>query len=103
MVDREIKSIADKYLDFVTAGKYKIVKAYIFGSYARGNFNADSDIDIAIIFDKIADRFDMRVDLMKIGRKVDLRIEPHPFGKADIKENNPFLLEVMNKGIQIYG
>lgn len=28
--------------------KYKVDRAYIFGSYARGDFNENSDIDIII-------------------------------------------------------
>ena len=40
----EIKAITKPVFE-----KYKIKKAYIFGSYARGEAKEDSDIDIMII------------------------------------------------------
>lgn len=40
----EIKSISKSIFE-----KYKIKKAYIFGSYARGEAKPDSDIDIMIV------------------------------------------------------
>lgn len=40
----EIKVIAKSIFE-----KYKIKKAYLFGSYARGEAKADSDIDIMIV------------------------------------------------------
>lgn len=40
----EIKSITKSIFE-----KYKIKKAYLFGSYARGEAKADSDIDIMIV------------------------------------------------------
>lgn len=33
----------------VLQGKYKVKQAYMFGAFARGNYNVDSDIDVAIV------------------------------------------------------
>ncbi len=43
----EIKSITKSIFE-----KYKVKKAYLFGSYAREEANVDSDIDIMIIKEK---------------------------------------------------
>ncbi len=46
--------IVKKYIDFLKDNKFNIQKAYIFGSYAKGNFNEDSDIDLAIVMNNFS-------------------------------------------------
>ena len=58
-------------------------KAYVFGSYAKGSAGTDSDIDIAVVFDRVADSFDLQVQLMKIPSQYDSRVESHIFRTAD--------------------
>jgi len=101
MADTTITEIVKRYIDILGISKYKIINAYLFGSYAKGTFNEDSDIDVALVFDKMEDRFDTRVELMKLVRKIDLRIEPHPFEKSDVELHNPFLEEIIRTGIRI--
>ena len=67
----------------------------MFGSYVRGTFNEDSDIDIAVVLDDYDDSQDMLLELMKLRRKVDSRIEPHPFRVTDFKSNNPIVYEIL--------
>ena len=59
--------------------KYNIKQALLFGSFAKGNYHEDSDIDIAIVIKNVSDIIDTQIELMKLRRKIDLRIEPHPF------------------------
>ena len=56
--------------------RYRAEIKGIFGSYARGDFHADSDLDLLVDFDEGADLFDL-VGLQqfleeKLGCKVDL-------------------------------
>ena len=56
--------------------KYRAEIKGIFGSYARGDFHADSDLDLLVDFDEGANLFDL-VGLQqfleeKLGCKVDL-------------------------------
>jgi len=81
--------------------QFSVQKAYIFGSYANGRFHQDSDIDLAIVLNDVANSFTMQVQLMKLSRKFDSRIEPHPFDTADFNPSNPFAHEILAKGIQI--
>ena len=58
---------------------------YLYGSVVKGANTEGSDINIAVIGDDftddpIADTF----KLMKIRRKIDNRIEPHPFKSSEI-------------------
>lgn len=100
-IDKNISIIANKYID-VLKNKMNIKEVYLFGSYAVGKQNNDSDIDIAVISDDFSGNVisDMH-SLMKLRRNVDLRIEPHPFLSADFNNSNPFANEIMNSGIKI--
>lgn len=92
--------IAQRFLDLV-AEKYAVEKAYLFGSFAKGTQHSDSDVDIAIVLDSSSDIIDIQIDLMKIRRKIDLCIEPHPILLADFHKNEPLANEIINYGIEI--
>jgi len=93
--------IVKKYIKFLKENKYNIQKAYIFGSFATEKFNEDRDIDLAIIFKNLENGFTTQIDLMKLRRKFDTRIEPHPFDEVDFTISNPFAKEILQTGIQI--
>lgn len=90
------------YLDFLKKNNYDILTAYLFGSYAKGNFNEDNDIDLAVVMKNLSSSFLMQVELMKISRKFDTRIEPHPFDERDFDSSNPFANEILKHGIKIF-
>lgn len=90
-----IKLIREKYSDIETA--------YLFGSFAKGKSNQDSDIDLALIFKNLDDskRFDIQVQLMILASQIDTRIEPHPISHDDFYSGNPFVVEIKKTGIEI--
>lgn len=94
--------IARKYAAFIKESEKGVKKVYLFGSYAKGAFDEDSDIDVAIVFDALANTFDMQVELMKLRRKFDTRIEPHPFREEDFNISNPFANEILTKGYELH-
>lgn len=96
--------IVNKYVSFLMREKnLKIYQVYLFGSYAKNNQVADSDIDVAIIFDSLQDRLEMQLQLMKWRRDFDLSLEPHPFDKHDFNINSPFAYEILTTGLKIVG
>jgi len=66
-----------------------------FKSHAHGKPKPVSDIDLAIVFENFVDRFDLQVALMKLGCKIDTRIEPHPFRLAEFNASSPLAFEVL--------
>lgn len=100
MVKNEILNIARKYATAVY-DKYSPLQMVLFGSCAKGKNTEHSDIDIAVIFQDYPDFFDMQMNLMRIRRNIDLRIEPHPFKLEDYNHNNPFAHEVLQHGIEL--
>ena len=101
MVERQAPEAAVKYAAYLKKTKPGIKKIYIFGSHAKGSYHQDSDIDIAVIFDVLPDSFDMQVELMKMRRKFDTRIEPHPFSEFEFTPSNPLAFEILRSGFEI--
>ena len=79
------------------------VKALIlYGSYARGNFNAYSDIDVCIISDKLLKSKDYyETYLWKKVLEVDPRIEPVGYHPRDFKDIDPLVNEIKKEGMVI--
>jgi predicted nucleotidyltransferase len=101
MVKRHAPEAAVKYAAFLRKTKPGIKKIYLFGSHAKGNIHQDSDIDIAVVFHDLSDSFDMQVELMKLRRSFDTRIEPHPFSAAEFNKSNPLAFEILKNGFEI--
>ena len=100
-IDREIMESINKYIEKISK-YYKIEAIILFGSYAKGTQNEDSDIDIAIISSDFKDIFDDMADLIGYTWKIDTRIEPHPISKEDYdKIATPFVQEVIDTGIKV--
>lgn len=93
--------VAKRYVNFLKKNNPNIKKAYLFGSYAKGISNVNSDIDLAIVFENLSDTFDMQVQLMKFRRKFDTRIEPHAFRESDFEPSNPLAKEILTTGLEV--
>ncbi len=92
--------IAYRYIDSIS-NKYVVLKAFMFGSFAKGTNHKDSDIDIAIVVRNVSDIIDTQIEMMKLRRSIDLRIEPHPFAENDFNQDNPVVNEILKSGIRL--
>lgn len=98
------KEILNSINEFIKEIKkhYNITAIILFGSYAKGTENEDSDIDIAIISDDFEDIYECMANLMGMTWDIDARIEPHPIKKKDFEEESDyFIKEVINTGIKV--
>ena len=100
MDKRDVLDIAIEYANAVKS-KYDFVRIILFGSYVKVNFTADSDIDIAVVLKDYNNLIDVQVDLMRLRRKIDSRIEPHPFREKDFNITNPIVNEIIKYGQDI--
>ena len=97
-----IRKIIKRYSKVISQNNVKIDKLYLFGSYAKGGAQDDSDIDIAIISrDFKGDRFIDRRLIVPLRRGIDRRIEPIPYRPEDFKESDPLVSEIVRSGIEI--
>lgn len=85
----------------IVKSKYDCVEVILFGSYTKGTNHIESDIDIAIIINDYDNFTNIQLDLMRLRRKIDSRIEPHPFRVSDFNENNPLVNEINKYGQKI--
>ncbi|GHV25165.1 hypothetical protein FACS1894176_03020 [Bacteroidia bacterium] len=100
MDKRDAINAAQRFAQVVQA-QYGAARFILFGSYAKGNFHEDSDIDLAIIFDSCDNVFDRDVELMVMGYDIDARIEPHAFRASEFTAEDPLAYEVMKYGSEI--
>lgn len=100
MVDQSILKTVKNFLALVPEN-LGLRQAYLFGSYAKGLEKESSDVDVALVLDRMGDFFQTQQVLRKLRRKVDLRIEPHPLKSEDFNSNNPFAKEIQETGILI--
>lgn len=102
MDKRLINKIINNYLIHLIQEKYNIKNAYIFGSYANGNFHQYSDIDLAIVLDNVNDIFETQVKFLNLRRnEYETMIEPHPFIENEFNYSNPFANEILKTGKKI--
>ncbi len=89
---REYSILLKKYIP--------LEKVYLFGSYAKNTNRSDSDIDVAIVVNKLeGDFFTIQPLLWKLRRQVDDRIEPILIEKDN--DYSGFLIEIQRNGIEI--
>ena len=106
-VKDKVLRIIRAYLKEVEKAGIRIERAYLYGSYARGEETDDSDIDIAIVSSDFSeDRFTEALRLKALRLKalrwnIDMRIEPMPILPEDFNEGNPLVSEILSHGILI--
>jgi predicted nucleotidyltransferase len=103
MSKTEAKKIAKKYSEKLKAKNFPFLTVYLFGSYARNKAHKWSDIDIAVITEKLKKNRDKSmIELWRAREGVDNRIEPHGFTPEDFKINeDPMVYEIKKTGIRI--
>ena len=99
-INIEIRKIIEKYIVEISK-QFKIKAVYVFGSYAKGTNDEDSDIDIAVVLDSDIDNIELMVELMMLTQNIDLRIEPHPIKIHDFEEGNPLVHEIKTTGLKV--
>ncbi|MBP9717520.1 MAG: nucleotidyltransferase domain-containing protein [Candidatus Pacebacteria bacterium] len=101
-LDAKIIATARAYIDKIRQNNIEVDSAYIFGSFARGNTHAGSDLDIAIVSPQFGiNSIDERLTLMHLDLDPLSIIEPHPFSPADLEEKYNFLAQEAKQGIRI--
>ena len=72
---------------------------YLYGSYSKGNYTEDSDIDIAVVVDRVSENyFEDTPMLWKLKRKISNLIEPILLTEDT---DNPLYADILKTGIRI--
>lgn len=105
-MDRIPKSIQKIIQDYIIklSQEISIHKVILFGSYAKGNTNKYSDVDIAVFSDDFKDM--SRVDgihfLLLSAMDYDIDIEPQPFTMDEYEQPVGLVDEILRTGIELH-
>ncbi len=99
----EVKKIVKNYAKELEKNNFPFMAVYLFGSYVSGEPGKWSDIDVAVISDKLKrSREKNEILLWQTRRKVDSRIEPIGFTVKDFKNIcDPMVAEIKKTGVRI--
>lgn len=101
-IPAKVRDLIEKYLKALTENNIPIIQAILFGSYANGNYNDYSDIDIAIVSDIFeGNRINDRSKIRRITLSVSSDISVLPYRTQDFTEDDPFVKEIMATGVKI--
>jgi len=92
--------IAHQYAQKIKA-KFDCSQIFLFGSYASGKEHEYSDIEIAVVLKDYNNIMDIQLELMRLTRKIDSRLEPHPFREKEFNLTDPVAGEVLKYGYRI--
>ena len=98
------KEVIDKVRRYAAIVKqyFPVSMVILYGSYSRGVAGESSDIDVAVVVDRIEDDcLESEARLNKLRRSIDLRIEPVLIEK-DEKDPEGFFEEILTTGEVIY-
>lgn len=98
----EAIKIAKQYIKELQKNKIVVLRAYLYGSFAKGTSHRDSDIDIVVVSsDFRKTRFEESLRLAKLRYKIDLRISPLAYHPKDFIKDNLIPHEAMTNGIRV--
>ena len=101
-IPAHINDIDKKYLAALNAHHIPIQRAFLFGSYAKGNYTEWSDIDLAVVSEIFeGKRFQDRKKVRPITMSGSSLIEVLPYRPEDFTPDDPFVGEILKTGIQI--
>ena len=100
-INKDVLNTIKQYIKEIKK-QYNVTEIILFGSYAKGTENENSDIDIAIVSEDFEDIYDCMAELMGMTWDIDARIEPHPIKKKDYEDvSDYFIKEVKDTGIKV--
>jgi predicted nucleotidyltransferase len=93
--------ISKKYIAKIKKNGIPVIDSWLFGSYAKGTYHEDSDIDLAIILPDNQISFDMDVRLMALRKGEEISIETHTYGCNDFLTDSPIVEQIKRYGVLI--
>lgn len=104
MGQREALKVIKKFVKALKREGIAIDHVILYGSHARGNARADSDIDVAVVSKNFGkDPVEEGMTLFRLAGKIDPRLEPVPISVKTYKKDTwiPLIYEIRDKGIEL--
>ena len=93
--------LSKRYVEKVKQNRIDVLDAWVFGSYAKGNYNGDSDIDLALVLPENSMSFDTDVRLMALRKGAETIIETHTYSQQDFSANIPIVEQIKRFGFRL--
>ena len=103
MSKTEVKKIIKSYAQVLRDRNFPVSAIYLFGSQVNGKARKWSDIDVAVVTNKLKRNYEKNRSLLyRMRLEVDDRLEPHGFTEKDFKNDaDPLAYEIRKTGIRI--
>lgn len=104
---KDLNTVKKQLLDFYNKihTLYPVRKMLLYGSYAKGCTQRDSDIDVAVVVDlpDCTDKIEITANLMRQARSIDVNIEPLCVLLSEYNNHEPasILGEIIKTSIEI--
>lgn len=101
-IPQEVLNITTKYINKLNQ-QILVEKAILFGSYAKGNYAKDSDVDLPVFspaFENMT-RVDGLTFLLMQALEYKIDIQPQPFTMKDYIEKMGLVDEILKTGMEI--
>lgn len=100
--------VQNAIIEFLDELEVKPLLAVIFGSYAKGNYTKDSDIDILLVFQKVESGKEIENTARRISMRTNTKISPvyvdyNNFEKNFLNKEHDFSREIRQDAIIIIG
>jgi predicted nucleotidyltransferase len=86
--------------------RYKPIRVVLFGSYARGDYNAASDLDLFLLVPDAGEWFDRGVEFKRLLHEERVPIEAHIYTAQEYARmkamDNPLVLQIEREGRVLY-
>jgi len=104
MDKKQVISYIHNLVGILKSQGVSINKALLYGSYAYGNPNDESDIDVALISDMFEGNYDeLAGNIWVTSKRVNIHIEPYLVSNSKFTTDNisPIINIIRNKGIEV--
>jgi len=103
-INTDIQKDIEDFVVVLDKNKIKFEKIILFGSYAKGKHDINSDIDLAVISDDFGkDQIDEMILLSKLSWQASDRIESVALSHVDLESKyNPLIGEIKKYGKEVY-
>lgn len=101
-IPQEVLIITTDYINKLKQ-QIPVEKVVLFGSYAKGSYTKDSDVDLAVFspaFDNMS-RVDGLTFLLMQALGYNIDIQPQPYTVKDYVEHTGLVDEILKTGIEI--
>jgi len=101
--NRYIEKVKE-FINLLNQNGIDVSEAYLFGSAVSGKIEENSDIDVAVVSPKFQGILFYDIEkISKFRRRIDLRLEIHPFSMSEIENDPPaFFQHIQQKGLRIH-